>query len=166
MPVRIRFSFYGEEQIDRTLVRFIEAAEDATPVWNVLADRFLVLEGRQFASEGGYASGGWAPLSAAYAAWKAKNYPGKTILRRTDDLWRSLTQGPAIRIIEPRFMVVGSDVDYGEYHQTGTGRMPRRRPIEFTDAERREWVRLIHRWIVTGELGAASAGSLRSVSNT
>lgn len=153
MPLRLRFSFYGEEQIDRTLDR-LEAVDDMRPAWEVLADRFYRAEARQFASSGAYGSGGWPPLSPKYAAWKARRYPGQPILRRTDDLWKSLTQrgaGGGVLVLEPSFMVIGSSVDYGEHHQKGGGRLPRRRPVELPDEERRQWVKVIQRFIVTGE---------------
>lgn len=152
MPVRMTFDFYGDQQVDRTLERFQLGAEDATPAWEKMAERFLRLEKRQFATEGAYASGGWAPLSPRYAAWKAVHYPGKPILRRTDDLWRSLTVGPAIRYIAPHQMILGSDVDYGAYHQRGGPNLPRRRPVELPEAERREWVKILQRFLVTGKV--------------
>lgn len=155
MAARLTFDFYGETQLDRTLERFT-AVEDMRPAWNAIADHFAALERHQFATEGGNSArtvfGGWSPLSPAYARWKARAYPGKTILRRTDDLWRSLTSRPfGIELIEKQQMVIGSDVDYGAYHQTGTPRMPRRRPIELTEAHRKTWVKIVQRFLVTGE---------------
>lgn len=150
MATRLTFAFYGEVQLDRTLERFT-AVEDMRPAWNAIADRFAHVERRQFAGEGTF-SGGWSPLSPRYARWKARHYPGKTILRRTDDLWRSLTERPfGIDIIEKQTMVIGSDVEYGAYHQAGAGRLPRRRPIELTDRERATWVKIVQRYLVTGE---------------
>lgn len=147
----IRFEFYGDEQINRTLADREERVTDAREAWEVLARRFATAERRQFTSQGLYGSGGWRPLSPRYAAWKASRYPGKTILRRTDDLFKSLTQRPfGIEVIEPLYMVVGSDVDYGAYHQSGTSRMPQRRPVELPESERREWVKIIQRFVVTG----------------
>lgn len=162
MPVRLRFTVYGDTQVDRSIARVENAAADMRPVWEVLRARFLRLEARQFATEGTY-SGGWPALSPPYAAWKARAYPGKTILRRTDDLWRSLVQGPAVAILEPALMILGSDVDYGEHHQKPAipGRPPQRRPIELTENERREWVRIMQRYIITGGLGAATVTRLR-----
>ena len=161
MAVELRFAVFGDDQVVRTIDRVEEAAADMRPVWEVLADRFVHLERRQFATEGTY-SGGWAPLSPRYAAWKARAYPGKTILRRTDELWRSLTEGPEVRIIEPAFMVLGSAVDYGAYHQKGGPNLPQRRPVELSENERREWVRIMQRYIVTGSVGAARASNLRA----
>lgn len=152
MPTRIRFTFYGEAQVDRTFELVSDRASDATPVWNVLADRFVEDEQRQFASEGAYGSGRWAPLSAPYAAWKARHFPGRGILVRTGALRDSLTGSGdgSIRAITQSTMAVGSAVDYGRFHQRGDG-VPRRRPVELPESERRAWVKAIHRFIVTGE---------------
>lgn len=151
MPVLLSFDFYGDVQLERTLDRFAEHTEDATPAWEAIANRFAHVERRQFATEGKHGSGGWAPLSPKYAAWKARHYPGKPILQREGDLVRSLTRRPfGIERIEPQQAWLGSDVPYGAYHQNGAGRLPRRRPIELTEAERRLWVKILQRFIVTG----------------
>lgn len=149
MAVTLSFGVFGEQQVERTLEGIADRAEDMRPAWEVLRGRFLRVEQRQFASQGRY-SGGWAPLSPRYAAWKARHYPGKTILRRTDQLWRSLTQGPEIAILEPRFMMLGSAVRYGAFHQAGGGNLPRRRPVELSEYERRQWVKVMQSHIVTG----------------
>ena len=152
MAVTIRFTVFGEDQINRTLARF-EHADDATEVWNALAADFLKVEKRQFGSVGGAGSGGWAPLKPAYAKWKAARYPGKPILQREGDLIRSLTVGPQVRVITPGYMILGSNVEYGAYHQSGGPHLPRRRPIEFTESTRREWARTMQRFLVTGTAG-------------
>lgn len=150
MATRLQFTFWGEAQVDRTLEVVSLHAQDATPVWEELADRFLDDERRQFQSEGAYGSGRWAPLSPKYAAWKARHWPGRGILVRTGELVASLTQGPQVRVITPSQMAVGSAVDHGKYHQRGQG-VPRRRPVELPESERREWTRAVHRFLVTGE---------------
>lgn len=153
MAVRFTFTVEGETQIDRTLARFADNVTDAVPLWDKLADRFASVERRQFDSEGAYGSGGWPALSPAYAAWKARAYPGKPILRRTDELYNSLTRRPfGVEVIEPGFMVVGSGIDYGRFHQAGAPPLPQRRPVELPESERRHWVRLIQRFIVTGNV--------------
>lgn len=150
--MRLRLEVEGEVQIDRTLLRFEEALEDLRPVWEVLADRFAAGERRQFASEGAYGSGGWAPLSPRYAAWKAKHYPGKPILRRTDELYNSLTRRPfGIEVLTDKSITVGSGLDRGRYHQAGGPHLPQRRPVELPESERREWVRRVQRFVQTGK---------------
>jgi hypothetical protein len=66
---------------------------------------------------------GWMPLEPGYAAFKAKHYPGKTILRRTDALYHSFESGATGNVtrIQPMTAEFGSNL-YGIYHQT-------RRPI-------------------------------------
>jgi phage gpG-like protein len=152
VPSRITWQFYGDAQVDRTLERIELAAADASPAFELIAEDFLLAEREQFASEGAAASGGWPALSEGYAAWKAAHFPGQTILRRTDELYRSLTEGPEIRVIEPHLMILGSAVPYGRFHQEGTDRMPQRRPVELTELRRRQWVKMLQRWIITGGL--------------
>lgn len=152
MPFRFTLNTLGEAQIDRTLLRFADNIGDATPVWEVLADRFAKLETRQFKTEGAYGSGGWAALSPNYAAWKSHHYPGKPILQRTGALMRDLTQRPfGVEHITPGAMAVGTDLSYGKYHQAGGPHLPQRRPVELPDGERRYWVGLIQRFIITGK---------------
>ena len=151
MAARLTLTMEGETQIDRTLARFADAIEDARPLWDVLADRFAASERRQFDSEGAYGSGGWAPLSPAYAAWKARHYPGKPILERTGEAKRGLTVRPfGVEVLLPGSMVVGSGTDYMRYHQRGAGTLPQRRPVELPEGERRDWVKLMQRFILTG----------------
>lgn len=153
MALNLRLEFFGDTQLDRTLERFSDNVEDARPAWNAMADDFARLETRQFATEGAYASGGWSPLSPRYAAWKATHYPGQPILQREGDLAKSMTSRPlGIEVITPRRMVIGSDVDYGAFHQMGDG-VPRRRPVELRERDRQRWMRALQRFVVTGEAG-------------
>ena len=67
-----------------------------------------------------------------------------------------LTQRDAkgsVRQVSIHELFVGTDVDYAHFHQTGTTRMPRRRPVEFTRTDRERWVKSLQRYIVTGEPG-------------
>ncbi len=151
--MRLTLSFYGDVQLDRTLARFGDNLGDARALWDDLTNRFVRLERRQFATEGAYASGGWPELSPRYAHWKARHYPGKPILQRGGLLHESLTERPlGVEVLEPGFMVIGSGVGYGGYHQKGGGTLPRRRPVEFPESTRRDWVRRIQRFIVTGDV--------------
>ena len=175
MPTRVSFTFYGEEQIARTIRRVADNLDNARPLWDELTDRFVAMEVKQFRSEGGHGSGGWAPLSPRYAAWKAgrrkghgrkgskrraaneeagRRQAGNKILVLYGDLSKSLTQRPlGFEHFTPRSMTIGSDVVYGKYHQRGGPRLPRRRPIEFRESERRTWVREIQRFVVSGRTG-------------
>lgn len=150
--LRIRLSIEGDTQLDRTLARFAEGLDNASALWDALADRFASINRRQFDSEGAYGSGGWQALSPRYAAWKARAYPGKPILQREGDLVESLTRRPlGIEVITPRSMTLGSGVPHHRYHQLGDG-VPQRRAVELPESERRHWVRLVQRFVVTGKV--------------
>lgn len=141
--IRLKFAFFGETQIDRTIAR-LERVDDMRPAWALLKERFLAWEARWFASEG---SGTWSPLSPPYAKWKAQHYPVQTILRRDDVLHRSLTVGPDIDIEEPSFAIFGSADPVARYHQEGAGRLPVRKVISLDENERQEWVKTVSRWL-------------------
>jgi len=152
MAFRFTFEVAGERQIDRTLARFAENIGDARPVWEVLAERFAKAEARQFASQGTYGGNKWRALSPGYAAWKSHHYPGKPILELTGALKRDLTQRPfGVEVLEPGSMAVGTDIEYAAYHQAGGEHLPRRRPVELPESERRTWIKLIQRFIITGD---------------
>lgn len=151
MPTRFVFDFAGDYQVDRTLTSMANRAQDSRPAWQALATRFQVAETKQFATEGDYGSTRWAPLSPRYKRWKDEHYPGKPILERTGKLLASLTQRPfGVEDLAPSYMRIGTDVFYAKFHQRGTIRMPRRAPVELPESERKEWVRILQRWIQTG----------------
>jgi len=104
---------------------------DLTPVWQDLKKIFIQIIRANFRTEGQHSGPGWAPLNPAYARYKARKYPGKTILRATDTLFKSLTGvgGGWIERITPRYAEFGTRVAYAKFHQLGTSRMPARPPI-------------------------------------
>lgn len=62
----------------------------------------------------------WAPLSAAYKAWKDKTKPGNPILRLSGRMLDSAEIFPK----GSGFSVLSTS--YGRYNQFGTSKMPRR----------------------------------------
>jgi len=77
----------------------------------------------------GLPSGGWAPLSPAYGAWKALRYPGKPTMQATGRLFESLTTGLKTDKITNDSVEFGNKVRYSTWHQYGTTRMPMRRLV-------------------------------------
>lgn len=149
--MRLTLEVYGDRQLDRKLLRYADRVGDLEPVFDELADDFLSIETRQFSSEGRFASGGWAQLAESTVARRGSAHP---ILDDHGDLRASLTDAAAkgaIRQITSDSLFVGTDVDYAQYHQQGTRRMPRRRPVEFREADRRRWVKAIQRYLTTGQ---------------
>lgn len=140
------FEIAGEKQIQRRFSRFSDALEDMTPAFKEITKRFYAGERKQFATQGGWGSGGWKPLSPEYA----KRKPGRSILVVSGKLESSLTKSGAsgnVEIIQRDMLILGSDLPYGIYHQKGTKNMPIRKPIELPEAERKEWTSIIHKHI-------------------
>ncbi len=101
-------------------------------LWVEIGHALADAERELFQTEG---SGAWKPLDPDYAAAKAALYPGKTILRATDDLYESLTDPKrAMTLAGPDTLLFGSDVTVGNYklaalHQEGAGNLPVRKPL-------------------------------------
>lgn len=113
-------------------------AESANVGKHILPRLVPVLEGetaKQFDAEGQGPAGAWASLSVPYATWKEANFPGRPILELSGALRAALTDGGASgarRDVSGDSLTFGtSGVPYASFHQTGTGRMPSRPPLDF-----------------------------------
>lgn len=147
--VTLRLEAVGTQALVRTLKRYQDAVLDLREPFEQVADRFAQMELAQFTSQGAASGDPWAPLSPGYAAWKERRYPGRPILVRTGQLRRDLTRRPfGVEAITSDEMRLGTSLRYARYHQTGTPRMPRRRPIDLTELQKRELVKIVQRWIV------------------
>lgn len=136
----------GDVQVLSALSRFGEYATDMRDAFDKIADDFQKnVSPERFAKEGP----GWAPLSPAYARWKAREYPGKKILERTGDLKSSLEGGPgAIRIVTKDALVLGTSIPYARYHQSGTSRMPQREVVRIGQFDRIQWAKIVQAHLV------------------
>ena len=118
----------GDAVLERLTVGFERLGEDLGDfqrfVWPHVTEALETESKGQFDVEGGGPSGSWAQLSPAYAAWKEQNYPGQTILRRTDKLFEALTQSssPFARreTTSDTFNFGTQGVEYASHHQVGT----------------------------------------------
>jgi phage gpG-like protein len=140
----------GEKQFDRGFSRFTHHIEDLRYIWKDVQKDFYEIEQKQFQSQGAH-SNTWQPLSKKYGEWKAKKHPGKQILELSGTLWKSLTSAGAngaVFISEPDSMAVGTSIKYAQYHQRGTRKMPKRKPIDLVEADKRQIGRTIHRRLV------------------
>ena len=147
MPgLRLTFTLpYGLEPLTRTLVRFGDATQDFTAVWDQIIADARRITGQRFDEQGP----GWAPLSERYAAEKARTHPGAPILVRSGELRYRLVTNPDVLEVTPLSFAYGIRASfYGRFHQTGTRNMPARPPFGFTEAHKREWVRIAQRHII------------------
>ncbi len=153
--VTLKVSILGEVQLNRALQGRIKAVSDWRPAWRRIAENYQAVEQQQFAAEG--AAGGnpkWSPLSAKYAAWKSKHYPGAKLLTRTGKLARLMTH-PNVEL-QPLALTLGfagyrvGRWDLPALHQTGTRKMPARKPINLTRRQKTAWMRIL-RDLISGE---------------
>lgn len=150
MSVSISFHMFGEVLFERELLRLDERGRDMSPAFRLIARKWINWNYEQFASEGRRASGGWDELAEETIRKRGSAHP---ILVETGALMDELTDSSNIEINEDfMHMTLPDEVDeYGAFHQSGTTHMPQRRPMEFTERDRRDMVRDIQRYLVTGE---------------
>lgn len=155
--MKILFDVAGDVQINRELLRVGANASDSAPAFASIADFWIDETKEQFATEGRHASGGWKPLQPATLERKRRNHLRPEILRATDRMMDSLTvKGDSDMILEisASELLFGSKVPYVGAHQRpkATSPLPQRRPVEFTETARRQTVKILQRWVLTGEL--------------
>ena len=114
MAVDELFSFSFSPDAARIQIAFEDWSKeikDWRPAWRDITRMFRKHEKRHLNSEGRTTGQEFPPLSARYAKWKKKNYPGRPILKREKVLFRALVQGDqgSINVVARRFMVVGID---------------------------------------------------------
>lgn len=136
--LRLSLALPGLPALSVGLSRLRTDIADWTQFWR---ERFApgfyrsVLE--DFVLEGAGSGGRWAPLSPAYAKWKASRFPGAGILVASGALKASLTRadGP-LSIFRPSAtsLEIGTSVPYAIYHQLGGAHLPQRPPMRVTPA--------------------------------
>jgi hypothetical protein len=103
------------------LTRLKVSIADWTPFWHqYFSPLFYQHEAELFASSGG---GKWKPLSARYATWKVRHFPGRGMLVATGALKTSLTRpfaAGAVYRASAQGLLIGSSLPYARAHFTGT----------------------------------------------
>lgn len=105
-------------------------------VFPLLAPVFERAVERQFEARGGGPShGAWTPLTTAYAAWKARRFPGMPLMERTGVLREALTRSSSPRAFreysKDNYVFGTAGVDYASFFQHGTSRMVARPVFDF-----------------------------------
>ena len=157
------------------LSRFGEGISDFRPLWEQTGFLFKQDMAAQFATQGDTSGDEWAPLSEAYAAWKAKHYPGRTIGWLTGALMQSMTGGAGYtEIFTPLSAEFGqadgataasNGASYGRYFNDGTGKMPARPVLRFTPAWGVAFQNAAAMWVREEAHHSGLIGALSSVAN-
>jgi phage gpG-like protein len=151
--VKIDVDVSGEEIVARDLLRIGRRTVNAAPALREIGSLLEDLVQENFDTEGRAGGAAWKPLAPATVAQKAAAGARPEILQRSGDLLASLTGGPGhIREIGDSWLVFGSGVPYGGFHQKGKG-VPQRRPVQFVERGRRQIVKILQRFILTGHVG-------------
>ena len=144
----------GAERFVRGFNRFEAEMRNLSEPFGVIAEDFAEITERNFGAQGTPEK--WRPLSPKYAKWKSRVRPGRQILVFDGTMYASLRgvrngTGPGtIRQIYPKRAEFGTMVPYAIYHQTGTRKMPARKPVQLTEEDKKRWGRIIHEWAVKG----------------
>lgn len=147
-------------EFDRSFTRFTELVSDFREIWPGVITEFRQIEREQFAGEGVGRTGKWKPLSAGYAKWKAKRYPGMPILQRTQALFKSLTGNTSDSVVNPEkeSLEIGTSLRYAVFHQRGVqGRLAQRKPIDFNEQQRTRLMKVIQKRMLSAGRGKGIA---------
>lgn len=153
--MNLQFAIAGDVQIDRKILRVAGRMVDARPAFVAIGNLLIDETKEQFDTEGQHASGGWKPLKEATVERKRRLGLRLEILQETGSLIDSLTaKGDPNMVFKPTRSQIefGSKLPYAEAHQNPKpgSHLPRRRPIELTERARRESVRILQRYLITG----------------
>lgn len=127
---RVSININGIEDVEEKLIAMQLRSTNFAPVFAKAKVELAAASASNFAL-GGLPSGGWAPLSPQYAAWKLVRFPGAPPLVRTGRLAASLSGGTADSVfsVTPTKMQIGTRLEYAKFHQYGTAKMPKRKLV-------------------------------------
>jgi phage gpG-like protein len=168
MPIKISFEVDGDQQVLRRLDRFSGNIKNMKPAFRKMHSSFLAIERKQFATQGRSSSGGWKPISPQWKRQKldwrksghihidqhgARPVVDYRILHMTRLLRESLIKAGHplhIKDIGEDQVFFGTRVFYAKYHQNPKDKSNRRRPVELTEMQRREWMNILQSHLVKG----------------
>lgn len=132
-PLELTVKVPGARDLSVMLSRYRDGITDFTPFWNdYFVPTWYSLMARQYSSEGGITGAQWAPLTAKYAAWKQRHFPGQPVGVLTGAARASLTSpndSHTVLTVSKDKFAVGTDLNYPIYLQVGTRKMVARPPM-------------------------------------
>lgn len=153
--MRFALETLGVQTMDRELVSMSGRIGNMTEAMDDVFALLFRIERKQFDSQGGYGSGGWAALAPSTVARKRRLGLDPRILRETGALFKSVTGKASTNVALPKKdgLVFGTTIEYGRFHQLGTSRMPARPVVELPESDKREIIKIVQRHIVEGRDG-------------
>lgn len=172
VPVQIRVGAGGDEGVSyergidlvgQRLVAFNLRSGDMTVPLARIGQSLRDMVAGQFTGQGAAgATGRWAPLSEAYAAWKESHVPGLPLLvgiRRTGQKGerpQTYAQSGRMRMelldplathVSAHRLLYAPTSEIAGYHETGTSKMPARPPVDLRLTDLRVFDRIFVEWL-------------------
>lgn len=138
----------GARELDRTLPGVLKRVSDWRPFFRKFLVEYRLTRVRLLRAEGAFdGEKRWPDLSAAYARWKAREYPGRTMLMRTGALARAASYPETSETAQQLVIAIAND--YAIYHQSREPRekLPRRPLFSLTGREKTRMVGRLRRFI-------------------
>lgn len=157
MPgIKITLTIDGQDEFNRIFKRFDLVLTDLKLVWETVRDEFWRIEAEQFQSGGAAgASGKWAKLSKYTEAQKIAKYGSFALiagpLHATEAMYKSLTRKTSDSIvdIQQNSISIGTQLFYASLHQKGSGKLPQRKIIDFSDKQKTQMTKAIQRTMLS-----------------
>lgn len=153
--LKIEVRAWGIEGAVREIMAVGARADDLTVAYRWVADDFQRIMARAFESEGQSTGPRWRELTLKWLIHKIDVGKDHGTLQYNRDLVRSLTQRNAkgaVRTARHDTLILGTRIEYAEFHVTGTHNMPRRNFMRIPTWERARWVRAVEHYIATGSM--------------
>lgn len=160
--MRFDVDVFGDKQFSRELVRVGSRAGNLNPAFHSIFMRLLEINSEQFRSFGARGGDPWAPLQPETIRQKAAEgvaHPDWP-LWRTEALFEAMTSPSDSNNEEilneewAVWRVIGEPGEIGVHHQHGApaANLPARPPFRLTEEDRREFVREMQHFIMTGNV--------------
>ena len=162
MVLKTSYSIDNDLAFEALLAKYAKVTDDLSAEFAEISEDFYVSEQAifQLKSRGRYDDFKNGGKDSPYAKAKLKKYGFiYPLLKATGDLERSVTsprQPGSLNIIDPKFLIIGTTVPYGVYHQgdkPGKGIIPQRkflfigpestRGTSETDGRLQRWVGIV-----------------------
>lgn len=151
--MRLRVDAVGLRVLERELLAMSGRVQDASPAMDAVIEGLYESARQQFDSQGSYGGKPWPDDADTTVERKAREGLDPRVLHATLDLRRSLTEpgGDNVAIASRDGVVFDTSVPYARF-------LKRRYTIIMPpERERREWVKVVQKWIIDGD---ASRGGI------
>lgn len=103
----------------------------------------------QFLTQGNFFHYPWPDLKPEYGKWKAKKFPGQSMLRRSNKLFKAAINDGSDGTVQTltytsiAYGINSDKIKYAKYHQIGTKKMKKRPFLGITQDQKNLWKQMI-----------------------